>query len=79
VSTVLIERLKAEDPAVRVAAAAGLGELKPPGGAAALAAAYEAGQRDLTYSSTARPLRSRCCEARWRTRIGRSASARRRF
>ncbi len=56
VSTVLIERLKAEDPAVRVAAAAGLGELKPPGGAAALAAAYEAGQRDPTYIARAAAL-----------------------
>jgi HEAT repeat protein len=49
VAAVLIERLKAEDPAVRVAAAAGLGELKPPNGVPALAAAYESGQRDLTY------------------------------
>jgi HEAT repeat protein/cyclophilin family peptidyl-prolyl cis-trans isomerase len=53
VSAVLIERLKADDPAVRVAAAAGLGEIKPPNGAPALAAAYETGQRDLTYIARA--------------------------
>ncbi|MEO8260904.1 MAG: HEAT repeat domain-containing protein [Acidobacteriota bacterium] len=52
-ATVLLERLKAEDPAVRVAAAAGLGEIKPPGGGPALAAAYEAGQTDATYIARA--------------------------
>jgi HEAT repeat protein/cyclophilin family peptidyl-prolyl cis-trans isomerase len=47
--TLLLERLSADDPAVRAAAAHGLGELKPAGGAAALAAAYERGLRDVTY------------------------------
>ena len=36
----LIERLKADDPVVRAAAAPRLGELKPANGAAALAEAY---------------------------------------
>jgi cyclophilin family peptidyl-prolyl cis-trans isomerase len=48
---VLIERLKADDPAVRGAAARGVGELKPQGGAAALAEAFRFGQRDSTYSA----------------------------
>jgi HEAT repeat protein/cyclophilin family peptidyl-prolyl cis-trans isomerase len=47
--TVLLDRLKADDPVVRVAAANGIGELKPPGGAQALAEAYRFGQRDGTY------------------------------
>ena len=40
------QRLKAEDPAVRAAAATGLGEIKPPNGEQALAEAYQFGQRD---------------------------------
>jgi cyclophilin family peptidyl-prolyl cis-trans isomerase/HEAT repeat protein len=46
---ILTERLKADDPAVRAAAAAGLGELVPAGAAEALADAYEFGQRDTIY------------------------------
>jgi HEAT repeat protein/cyclophilin family peptidyl-prolyl cis-trans isomerase len=52
----MIERLKADDPAVRAAAAAAVGELKPASGAAALAAAYELGQRDPTYIARAAAL-----------------------
>ena len=48
-ASVLLERLKADDPVVRVAAANGIGELKPANGAAALADAYRLGQRDGTY------------------------------
>jgi cyclophilin family peptidyl-prolyl cis-trans isomerase len=48
---VLGQRLKADDPAVREAAAAGMGELKPAGGAAALAAAYQLGQRDSIFGA----------------------------
>src|SRR5439155_58543 len=36
-ASILLDRLKADDPVVRVAAAAGIGELKPPDGAPALA------------------------------------------
>ncbi len=46
---VLLEKLKADDPVVRVAAANGIGELKPANGAAALVEAYQLGQRDTTY------------------------------
>ena len=45
-ASVLIDRLKSEDPVVRAAAAEGVGELKPANGAAALAEAYRFGQRD---------------------------------
>jgi cyclophilin family peptidyl-prolyl cis-trans isomerase len=55
-ATVLLERLKADDPVVRVAAAHGIGELKPAGGAPALADAYRAGQRDGTYIARAAAL-----------------------
>ncbi len=55
-ATVLVERLKADDPAVRVAAANGIGELKPPNGAQALAEAYQFGQRDATYIARAAAL-----------------------
>jgi cyclophilin family peptidyl-prolyl cis-trans isomerase len=48
---ILTERLKADDPAVRAAAAAGLGELVPAGAGEALAEAYEFGQRDTIYSA----------------------------
>jgi HEAT repeat protein/cyclophilin family peptidyl-prolyl cis-trans isomerase len=54
--TVLMERLKADDPAVRAAAANGIGELKPPNAAAALADAYEFGLRDSTYIARAAAL-----------------------
>ncbi len=50
-ATVLIERLTGDDPAVRSAAARGVGELKPSNGPAALAEAYRFGQRDSTYSA----------------------------
>ncbi len=50
---VMIQRLQADDPAVRAAAAAAVAELKPADGAQALAAAYELGQRDLTYIARA--------------------------
>ena len=55
-AAILIERLKVDDPAVRSAAAAGLGTLKPPGGAAALAEAYTFGQRDPSYNARAAAL-----------------------
>ncbi len=55
-ASVLLERLKADDPVVRVAAANGIGEIKPPNGAAALADAYRLGQRDGTYIARAAAL-----------------------
>ena len=55
-SAILIERLKADDPVVRVAAANGIGELKPHAGAEALAEAYRFGQRDGTYIARAASL-----------------------
>ena len=48
---VLLQRLKVDDPAVREAAAAGVGELKPAGGDTALAAAYQFAQRDSMYAA----------------------------
>ena len=54
--TVLFERLKADDPVVRAAAAAGVGDLKPAEGAAALAEAYRFGQRDSMYAARAAAL-----------------------
>ena len=56
VAAVLLDRLKADDPVVRVAAADGIGELKPTGGAPALAEAYRLGQRDGTYIARAAAL-----------------------
>jgi cyclophilin family peptidyl-prolyl cis-trans isomerase/HEAT repeat protein len=56
VGALLIERLKADDPVIRTAAAQGIGEVKPAGGAAALADAYRFGQRDSTYSARAAAL-----------------------
>jgi HEAT repeat protein/cyclophilin family peptidyl-prolyl cis-trans isomerase len=55
-ATVLIERLSADDPVVRAAAATGLGDLKPPNGAAALAEAYRYGLRDTSYNARAAAL-----------------------
>jgi cyclophilin family peptidyl-prolyl cis-trans isomerase/HEAT repeat protein len=55
-SAMMIERLRADDPAVRAAAAAAVAELKPANGAQALLAAYEFGQRDLTYIARAAAL-----------------------
>jgi HEAT repeat protein/cyclophilin family peptidyl-prolyl cis-trans isomerase len=54
--SILIEHLRADDPAVRAAAAAGLGQLKPATGAAPLEAAYQLGQRDSTYIGRAAAL-----------------------
>jgi cyclophilin family peptidyl-prolyl cis-trans isomerase/HEAT repeat protein len=54
--TILVERLKADDPAVRAAAANGLSELQPVNAAAALADAYQAGTRDATYIARAAAL-----------------------
>jgi cyclophilin family peptidyl-prolyl cis-trans isomerase/HEAT repeat protein len=56
VATVMIDHKKAEDPPVRAAAAAGLGELKPADAAPALAAAYEFGGRDTMYTARAAAL-----------------------
>ncbi len=53
---ILLDRLKAEDPAVRAAAAAGVGELKPARGAQALADAFKTGERDSTYAARAAAL-----------------------
>src|SRR5947207_8539354 len=55
-ATVLIDRLKADDPIIREAAARGMGELKPANGAAALADAYRFGQRDSQYGARAAAL-----------------------
>jgi cyclophilin family peptidyl-prolyl cis-trans isomerase len=52
----LIERLKADDPVVRAAAAAGLGKVRPPEAAPALAEAYRTGRRDATYVARAAAL-----------------------
>ena len=52
----LLERLKADDPVVRGAAADGIGELKPANGAAALGDAYRFGQRDASYGARASAL-----------------------
>jgi len=50
-AAVMLERLKADDPVVRGAAADALGTLKPDGGAAALADAYAQGLRDSLYTA----------------------------
>ena len=55
-AAVLIERLKADDPVVRAAAADGIGTLKPSNGAAALTEAYRFGQRDAMYNARAAAL-----------------------
>jgi cyclophilin family peptidyl-prolyl cis-trans isomerase len=52
-ATVALDRLEADDPVVRVAAANGVGELKPANGAQALAEAYRFGQRDAPYIARA--------------------------
>ena len=56
-AALLLERLKADDPVVRAAAATALGELKPANGAAALAEAYRFGQRDATLRRARRGAR----------------------
>jgi HEAT repeat protein/cyclophilin family peptidyl-prolyl cis-trans isomerase len=53
---ILLEHLKADDPVVRGAAAAGLGELKAADAAPALADAYRFGQRDSMYTARAAAL-----------------------
>ena len=81
---VLLDRLSADDPVVRAAAAAGLGELRAPAGAQALPAAYQFGlaRFDLRRARGGdrcvrevrdRLVRGRCSMPRWRTRTGPSA------
>jgi cyclophilin family peptidyl-prolyl cis-trans isomerase/HEAT repeat protein len=53
---VALKRLGADDPAVRTAAARIIERLKPAQGAAALAAAYQFGERDATYIARAAAL-----------------------
>src|SRR5262249_3235377 len=55
-ATILIERLKADDPGGRTAAANGLGELKPANGQQPLVDAFQFGQRDPTYIARAAAL-----------------------
>ena len=55
-AAILIERLKIDDPIVRMAAATGLGTLKPASGASALAEAYTFGQRDSNSKTRAAAL-----------------------
>jgi HEAT repeat protein/cyclophilin family peptidyl-prolyl cis-trans isomerase len=55
-ASILLDRLTAEDFAVRAAAANAIGELKPANGAQALADAVRAGQRDPTYAARAAAL-----------------------
>ena len=50
---ILVQHLKADDAAVRAAAANGLGDIRPPNAQAALADAYQFGQRDGSYSARA--------------------------
>jgi cyclophilin family peptidyl-prolyl cis-trans isomerase len=47
----MFDRLKADDPIVRAAAADAIGALAPPDGAAALAGAYHLGLRDPEYAA----------------------------
>jgi HEAT repeat protein/cyclophilin family peptidyl-prolyl cis-trans isomerase len=56
IGAVLLDRLKADDPIIRIAAARGIGELKPANGAAALADAYRFGMRDAQYGARAAAL-----------------------
>ena len=53
---VMLDRLKADDPAVRAVASRALGELRPDQGAGALVAAYDFGLRDKTYIARAAAL-----------------------
>jgi HEAT repeat protein len=55
-AAMMLDRLTADDPAVRAAAAAAVAELKPANGARALADAYQRGQRDPTYIARAAAL-----------------------
>jgi len=53
---IALARLKADDPVVRAAAAACVGQLKPASGVEALTEAYRSGQRDTTYLARAAAL-----------------------
>jgi HEAT repeat protein/cyclophilin family peptidyl-prolyl cis-trans isomerase len=53
VEAILLEKLKADDPIVRAAAATALGQLKPAGVAEPLTAAYTAAQGDSSYAARA--------------------------
>lgn len=53
---ILLERLKADDPVIRAAAARDLEQLKPAGAAAALVEAYDRGGRDSSYVARAAAL-----------------------
>jgi cyclophilin family peptidyl-prolyl cis-trans isomerase/HEAT repeat protein len=55
-ATLMFDRLKADDPAVRAAAANAIRELKPADATPALASAYEFGLRDSTYIARAAAL-----------------------
>ena len=56
VEAILVDHLKADDPVVRMAAANGIGDLRPAGGAAALADAYKRALPDGTYVARAAAL-----------------------
>jgi HEAT repeat protein/cyclophilin family peptidyl-prolyl cis-trans isomerase len=56
IAATLLDKLKADDPVVRMAAANGIGELKPPNGPPALEQAYRFGDRDTTYIARAAAL-----------------------
>ena len=88
-AAMLLERLKADDPVVRAAAADGARRAEAADGAAALAEAYRFGQRDATYVARAAALAALAKygaddgdagarRARSPTRTGRCACARRR-
>jgi cyclophilin family peptidyl-prolyl cis-trans isomerase/HEAT repeat protein len=68
---VLLERLKADDPVVRAAAATGLGDLKPANGAPALAEAYAAAERDPIYTARTATLvlRRALADKDWAVRV----------
>jgi cyclophilin family peptidyl-prolyl cis-trans isomerase/HEAT repeat protein len=53
---ILFEHLEKEDVGIRAAAATNIGELKPEGGADALAAAYKRGEADLVIDTRAAAL-----------------------
>lgn len=53
---IMLNRLQSPDPVIRAAAARAIGDLRPEGGAAALAAAYLRGEADTTYLARAAAL-----------------------
>lgn len=55
-AAIMLERLKADDPLIRAAAAEVLAELKPADGVPALVEAFRRGERDTTYSARAAAL-----------------------